>query len=69
MVDLATLLLFAVGIALRFFENFVDYARIILALDLAVFYIRILQIFSVSKKLGPKLIMIAKMVRHFSARV
>ncbi|XP_033624226.1 transient receptor potential cation channel subfamily M member-like 2 isoform X2 [Asterias rubens] len=62
MVDLATLLLFAVGIALRFFENFVDYARIILALDLAVFYIRILQIFSVSKKLGPKLIMIAKMM-------
>ena len=38
-------------------------ARIILATDVIIFIIRILQIFSVNKNLGPKLVMIRKMVR------
>ncbi|XP_038079151.1 transient receptor potential cation channel subfamily M member 2-like isoform X2 [Patiria miniata] len=62
MVDIATLVLFAVGVGLRFFDDHLDHARIILALDLAIFYIRILQMFAISKNLGPKLIMIGKML-------
>ena len=66
MVDIATLVLFTIGVVLRFFDQLLDYARIILAIDLAIFYIRILHIFSVNKNLGPKLIMIAKMVRNLA---
>lgn len=60
--DVATLLLFGIGLGLRFFPGTFQAARIVLALDLMVFYMRLLQSFSVSKNLGPKLIMIARMV-------
>ncbi|XP_071824925.1 transient receptor potential cation channel subfamily M member-like 2 isoform X3 [Apostichopus japonicus] len=62
MVDVATLLLFGIGLGLRFFPGTFQAARIVLALDLMVFYMRLLQSFSVSKNLGPKLIMIARMM-------
>ncbi|KAJ8036475.1 Transient receptor potential cation channel subfamily M member 3 [Holothuria leucospilota] len=62
MVDVATLLLFGVGLGLRFSRVPIGTARIILALDLLIFYVRLLQSFSVSRNLGPKLIMIARMM-------
>ncbi|XP_022084602.1 transient receptor potential cation channel subfamily M member 2-like isoform X2 [Acanthaster planci] len=60
--DLLSLVMFAVGVGLRFHPVTLDAARIILALDLVVFYLRILHIFSASKLLGPKLIMIVRML-------
>ncbi|KAJ8036464.1 Transient receptor potential cation channel subfamily M member 3 [Holothuria leucospilota] len=61
MVDVAMLLLFGVGLGLRFSSLPIGTARIILALDLLIFYVRLLQSFTVSRNLGPKLIMIARM--------
>ncbi|XP_022096930.1 transient receptor potential cation channel subfamily M member 2-like isoform X2 [Acanthaster planci] len=59
-VDLVALVMFATGMALRY-THMLTVARIVLALDLIVFYLRILQFFSANKFLGPKLIMIVKM--------
>ncbi|XP_038076672.1 transient receptor potential cation channel subfamily M member-like 2 isoform X3 [Patiria miniata] len=61
-VDLAALILFGVGVALRFNSATLDIARIILALDLLIYFVRLLQIFSIHKNLGPKLIMIQRMM-------
>ncbi|XP_038076679.1 transient receptor potential cation channel subfamily M member-like 2 isoform X1 [Patiria miniata] len=61
-VDLLSLVMFAVGLGLRFHPVTLDAARIVLALDLIVFYLRILHIFSASQLLGPKLIMIVRML-------
>ena len=60
--DLLTLILFATGVVLRFFEPTLEAARVILALDLFVFFLRLLNIFTLYRNIGPKLVMIARMV-------
>ncbi|XP_071942447.1 transient receptor potential cation channel subfamily M member-like 2 isoform X2 [Antedon mediterranea] len=62
LVDLATIILFSVGFVMRLYTITFSAARVILAIDLMIFYIRLLQVFSVNKNLGPKLIMISKMM-------
>ena len=59
---------FMIATALRYVawhdhsKAFLDSARIILATDVIIFIVRLLQIFSVNKNLGPKLVMIRRMV-------
>ena len=62
-VDTFSLLAFVVAVFLRFFDSTFEAARIILSLNIIVFIVRSLQIFSVNRQLGPKLVMIRKMVR------
>ena len=57
-----SLLAFITAVVLRFFDETFEAARIILALDIVLFVVRSLQIFSVNRLLGPKLVMIRKMV-------
>ena len=66
--DLATIGLFLIGTILRFIPNpkTFEAARIILALDFITFFLRLLQLFSVDKKLGPKLVMIQRMVSNIN---
>ena len=52
-----------VAAILRFFDSTYEAARIILSLNIIVFIVRSLQIFSVNRQLGPKLVMIRRMVR------
>ncbi|XP_030849301.1 transient receptor potential cation channel subfamily M member 2-like isoform X2 [Strongylocentrotus purpuratus] len=59
--DLATLITFAVAEILNF-VGFGEAGHIILSLNLTLFFIRALHIFSISKQLGPKLIMIQRMM-------
>ena len=66
-VDLLTLILFATGFVLRFFEPTLEAARVILALDLFVFFLRLLNIFTLYRNIGPKLVMIARMVGFFTS--
>lgn len=61
-VDMINILLFIVGIGTRYFAE-IDKARVILCMNLILFYFRVLHIFSVHKELGPKLVMIKKMVQ------
>ncbi|XP_078332506.1 transient receptor potential cation channel subfamily M member-like 2 isoform X3 [Crassostrea virginica] len=64
-VDVATIVIFVVGIMLRFlpYEETLEAARCVMALNLVIFFFRILHIFSVHKQLGPKLVMIGRMLK------
>ncbi|XP_014669422.1 PREDICTED: transient receptor potential cation channel subfamily M member 5-like [Priapulus caudatus] len=62
--DMFAIIVFAIGMTLRLapFKNTFMAARVLLALDLVLFYMRLLHIFFVHKELGPKLVMIARMM-------
>jgi len=63
-VDMITIVLFIIGMVLRFlpYENTFEAGRVFLALNFVSFFLRLLHIFSVHKELGPKLVMIGRMV-------
>ncbi|GFO19154.1 transient receptor potential cation channel subfamily m member 2-like, partial [Plakobranchus ocellatus] len=65
--DLATILLFVLGVILRLAPGpspqLLDAARVVLSINLITFFSRILHIFSISKQLGPKLSMIYQMIQ------
>ncbi|KAL3836664.1 hypothetical protein ACJMK2_022086 [Sinanodonta woodiana] len=67
-VDVITILLFVIGMILRSFEysETLEAARVILAVNLITFFLRLLHIFSVHKELGPKLVMIIRMVQNLT---
>ncbi|XP_077993262.1 transient receptor potential cation channel subfamily M member 2-like [Glandiceps talaboti] len=62
--DLISLVIFYVGLIVRMlpFSGMVRTSRCIWAVDVLFFYIRFLQFFSVHREIGPKLIMIGKMM-------
>ncbi|CAF1236916.1 unnamed protein product [Rotaria sordida] len=62
--DALAIILFILGCILRFLpiNQCFCYARIVLAIDLCLWYIRTLDIFSAIKRLGPKLVMIGEMI-------
>ncbi|XP_053372803.1 transient receptor potential cation channel subfamily M member-like 2 [Mercenaria mercenaria] len=64
-VDIITIGLFIVGMILRFLPgaDTFEAARVFLALNFVSFFLRLLHIFSVHKELGPKLVMIGRMVQ------
>ena len=65
-VDVITILLFICGMMFKLIrtDDTLEAARVILGLNLITFFIRILHIFSVHKELGPKLVMIGRMVSY-----
>ena len=73
-VDMITIVLFIIGMVLRFIPSASTFeaARVFLALNFVSFFLRLLHIFSVHKELGPKLVMIGRMVSslcyHFSIK-
>ncbi|KAK3605981.1 hypothetical protein CHS0354_019660 [Potamilus streckersoni] len=69
--DVITISLFVIGMILRSIDNSetLEAARIILAVNLIAFFVRLLHIFSVHKELGPKLVMIFRMVRNLTSFV
>ncbi|XP_067687429.1 transient receptor potential cation channel subfamily M member-like 2 [Haliotis asinina] len=62
--DIITIVLFTTGMILRFIPNdeCFNAARVVLSINLISFFFRILHIFSVNKQLGPKLVMIRRMI-------
>ena len=65
--DVLALTLFVIGTVLRFGVNskVVEAARIILAFNLFIWYFRFLEYFTFFKTIGPKVLMIGKMVIIF----
>ncbi|XP_028517955.1 transient receptor potential cation channel subfamily M member 2 isoform X2 [Exaiptasia diaphana] len=61
-VDILSIVAFFTAVALRFFEDTFTAAHIVLSLDIIIFIARSLQIFSVNRHLGPRLVMIRKMM-------
>jgi len=69
MIDQAMYFILLVAVILRFTltseKDFVA-ARYMYAVDLILFYLRVLQLYYVHKRLGPKVVMIRRMVCHYS---
>ena len=61
--DILTAVLFILGYTLRLVtcSSCLHAARVVLCLDLILYWTRLLHIFSVHKQLGPKVVMIGKM--------
>ncbi|XP_078512418.1 transient receptor potential cation channel subfamily M member 2 [Lissotriton helveticus] len=62
-VDMLGLVLFVAGVACRFFSLTFYAGRILLSLDFIIFCVRLMHIFTISKVLGPKIIMMQRMMK------
>ena len=65
-VDQGMYIILLVAVILRFTTtNDTDFvaARYVYAVDLVIFYLRILQLYYINKRLGPKVVVIFRMVR------
>ncbi|XP_041056739.1 transient receptor potential cation channel subfamily M member 2 isoform X2 [Carcharodon carcharias] len=61
--DVAAILIFVVGLICRYFPTTFYQGRIILCLDFIIYCVRVMHIFTVSKTLGPKIIMVQMMMK------
>ncbi|XP_058976329.1 transient receptor potential cation channel trpm-like isoform X3 [Musca domestica] len=62
--DGAAIILFFIGLSLRFRPNTMDIGRVIYCVDSIYWYLRILNILGVNKYLGPLVTMMGKMVKN-----
>ncbi|KAL7977238.1 hypothetical protein Chor_009187 [Crotalus horridus] len=60
--DITALLLFMIGLVCRLFPSSYESGRTILCLDFMIFTLRLIHIFAVNKQLGPKMIIIGRMI-------
>ncbi|XP_055975296.1 transient receptor potential cation channel subfamily M member 2 isoform X2 [Sorex fumeus] len=61
--DIAAILLFIAGLTCRLTPGMLYPGRIILALDFIMFCLRLMHIFTISKTLGPKIIIVKRMMK------
>ncbi|XP_072860517.2 transient receptor potential cation channel subfamily M member 4 [Pogona vitticeps] len=61
--DITALLLFMIGLVCRLFPHSYESGRTILCLDFMVFTLRLIHIFAVNKQLGPKMIIVGRMMK------
>lgn len=68
--DVVVIVFMIISIILRYSLGASDFnwARRVYAITLVLYYLRFLYIFYVSKNIGPKVIMIRRMVRYFTER-
>ncbi|KAF6122339.1 transient receptor potential cation channel subfamily M member 2 [Phyllostomus discolor] len=61
--DIAAILLFIAGLTCRLIPGLLYPGRIVLSLDFIMFCLRLMHIFTVSKTLGPKIIIVKRMMK------
>ncbi|XP_035520066.1 transient receptor potential cation channel subfamily M member 4-like [Morone saxatilis] len=61
--DLTALTLFIIGLICRMFEWSYEFGREVLCVDFMVFTLRLIHIFAIHKQLGPKIIIVGKMIK------
>ncbi|XP_069764715.1 transient receptor potential cation channel subfamily M member 4-like isoform X2 [Narcine bancroftii] len=61
--DILAVGLFFIGVAARMFREWYNMGRMILCIDFMVFSFRLVHIFAVHKQLGPKIIIVGKMMK------
>ncbi|XP_064237127.1 transient receptor potential cation channel subfamily M member 4 isoform X1 [Aotus nancymaae] len=61
--DLVALTCFLLGVGCRLTPGLYDLGRAVLCLDFMIFTVRLLHIFTVNKQLGPKIVIVNKMVK------
>ncbi|KAM8927781.1 transient receptor potential cation channel subfamily M member 4 [Pelodytes ibericus] len=62
-VDISALMLFIVALICRMFEYSYESGRTIFCFDFMIFTLRLIHIFAVNKQLGPKIIIVRKMMK------
>ncbi|CAL8303836.1 unnamed protein product [Lota lota] len=63
MCDLTAITLFIAGLACRMFPSWFDAGRALLCVDYMVFTLRLIHIFAIHRQLGPKIIIVRKMIK------
>lgn len=61
--DLVAIMLFIIGLICRMFESSYGFGRDVLCVDYMVFTLRLIHIFAIHKQLGPKIIIVGKMMK------
>uniref|UniRef100_A0A674A7J9 Transient receptor potential cation channel, subfamily M, member 4a n=1 Tax=Salmo trutta TaxID=8032 RepID=A0A674A7J9_SALTR len=61
--DITAISLFALGMCCRMFPWSYEFGRAVLAVDYMVFTLRLIHIFAIHKQLGPKIIIVEKMMK------
>ncbi|KAL7860806.1 hypothetical protein AOLI_G00171550 [Acnodon oligacanthus] len=61
--DLTAITLFCLGLTCRMFPWSYEFGRSVLCVDYMVFTLRLIHIFAINKQLGPKIIIVGKMVK------
>ncbi|XP_055519359.1 transient receptor potential cation channel subfamily M member 4-like [Leucoraja erinacea] len=61
--DILAIGLFTIGVCARMFRDWYEAGRVVLCLDFMVFCFRLVHIFAVHKQLGPKIIIVGKMMK------
>ncbi|KAM6980492.1 transient receptor potential cation channel subfamily M member 5 [Aplochiton taeniatus] len=61
--DMVAILLFVVGVSCRMSGDTYEAGRTVLALDFMVFTLRLIHIFAIHKQLGPKIIIVERMMK------
>ncbi|XP_054683706.1 transient receptor potential cation channel subfamily M member 5 isoform X2 [Grus americana] len=61
--DMVTIFLFIIGVACRMLNSTFQAGRTILAIDFMVFTLRLIHIFAIHKQLGPKIIIVERMMK------
>ncbi|KAI4878097.1 hypothetical protein NFI96_027891 [Prochilodus magdalenae] len=61
--DMVAISLFVIGVLCRMMENTYEAGRTVLALDFMVFTLRLIHIFAIHKQLGPKIIIVERMIK------
>ncbi|XP_072574137.1 transient receptor potential cation channel subfamily M member 5 isoform X2 [Paramormyrops kingsleyae] len=61
--DMVAISLFVVGVSCRMVESVYEAGRTVLALDFMVFTLRLIHIFAIHKQLGPKIIIVERMMK------
>uniref|UniRef100_A0AAY5L9Q4 Transient receptor potential cation channel, subfamily M, member 5 n=1 Tax=Esox lucius TaxID=8010 RepID=A0AAY5L9Q4_ESOLU len=61
--DMVAILLFVIGVSCRMVKATYEAGRTVLALDFMVFTLRLIHIFAIHKQLGPKIIIVERMMK------
>uniref|UniRef100_A0A8C4ZHW1 Transient receptor potential cation channel, subfamily M, member 4a n=1 Tax=Gadus morhua TaxID=8049 RepID=A0A8C4ZHW1_GADMO len=61
--DLTAIILFIAGVICRMFSSWFDAGRALLCVDYMVFTLRLIHIFAIHRQLGPKIIIVGKMIK------
>uniref|UniRef100_A0A665TJS9 Transient receptor potential cation channel, subfamily M, member 5 n=1 Tax=Echeneis naucrates TaxID=173247 RepID=A0A665TJS9_ECHNA len=61
--DMVAILLFVVGVSCRMVNHTYEAGRTVLAIDFMVFTLRLIHIFAIHKQLGPKIIIVERMMK------
>ncbi|KAK0156322.1 Transient receptor potential cation channel subfamily M member 5 [Merluccius polli] len=61
--DLTAITLFSLAVVCRMFHESYEFGRALMALDFMVFTLRLIHIFAIHKQLGPKIIIVSKMMK------